>query len=166
VSDSRDVRERAIELHEAGLIGEAASPEATRVLEPIPVTEPASGRLHSWFVPVVVGDGLAGFAELLPDLELARYSSFQPGQAETAELPDPADWTDPETIRRRAGRASRPGETLGDPVLTYDRSPARLAWAVPATDPAGQTRTLCVAGEHVYEQPPEPPEPEVGGGPG
>lgn len=152
-SEGEKARNRVVEMLETGPIGDAALPEAARVLEPIRVAEPDVDGLHSWFVPVAVGDRLAGFAELLPDLELARYSSFQRRPGDAVGLPDLAAWTDPETIRQRAGRGSHPDETLGEPILTYDREPARLAWRVRATDPEGHSRSLFVAGDYVYEQP-------------
>jgi hypothetical protein len=157
MTEGEDARGRVAALLEAGLIGDAATLEGARVLEPIPVVDPA-GRLHSWFVPVALDAKLTGFAELRPDLELVRYSSFP----RPAEL---ADWTDPETIHEHAARTSRPDETLGEPVLTYDREPSRIAWAVTATDRAGRSRTLYVAGGYTYEAPAEPPAPEVGGRP-
>lgn len=151
--EGEKARNRVVEMLETGLIGDATLPEAARVLEPIRVAEPDGDRLHSWFVPVAVGDRLAGFAELLPDLQFARYSSFQRRPEDTMGLPDLTTWTDPETIRQQAGRVSRPDETLGEPILTYDREPARLAWRVRATDSEGRSRTLFVTGDYVYEQP-------------
>lgn len=157
MTEAEDVRGRVADLLASGLVGNAA-PTGADVLEPIPVADPAGRDLHSWFVPVAAGDELAGFAELSPDLELLRYSAFSGRPPVTA-------WTDPETIRQRAERASRPGESLGEPFLTYDREPSRLAWAVTATDPAGGSRTLYVTGDYVYEGRPEPEAPEIGGGP-
>lgn len=154
---AEDVRGRVADLLARGLVGEAAVAGA-RVLEPIPVAHPAGGALHSWFVPVAAADTLAGFAELRPDLELIRFSTFP-------QRPQLNTWTDPESIRLQAERASRSGETLGEPFLTYDREPSRLAWAVTATDASGGSRTLYVAGDYVYEASPEPSAHEFGGGP-
>jgi hypothetical protein len=163
VSEGERVQRRVAELLTTGLLDDAARREGTRVHEPIPVADPASGRLHSWFVPIALGDTLAGFAELRSDLELVRYSSFQPRPGGSPGLPTLADWTNPETIRQHAARISRPDETLGEPTLTYDREPTRLAWAVTATDPAGRSRTIYVTGDYVYEQPEAPHEPQLGG---
>ncbi len=143
MTGAEEARRRAAELLDAGLLGGAAPSAA--ILEPIPVVDPADGRLRSWFVPVAVEDGLAGFAELRPDLELLRYSSF----------PRPADlgaWTDPGAVRRRAAELARGDETLGEPVLSFDREPSRIAWLVTATDPEGRSRRLFVAGDFVYEE--------------
>lgn len=143
MTDADAVWRRAAELLDAGLLGGA--PPSSRLLEPIPVIDPNDGMLHSWFVPAAVGEWLAGFAELLPDLELLRYSSFP----NTTEL---AAWTDPATVRARAAPLARADEKLGDPILSYDREPSRLAWLVKATDAGGSTRQLVVAGDLVYEQ--------------
>lgn len=163
MTSGEDVRRRAVELLESGSLGDAALRSSATVLDPTPVVEPSGGELHSWFVPFAVGERLAGFAELRPDLELVRYSGFEPG--ETAELPALAAWTDPDAIRRRAATVAAPGETLGEPVLTYDGVPSRLAWRVTATDAAGRERALFVAGDHAYAQPSGPRETGVGGGP-
>lgn len=143
MTDADAVRRRAVELLDAGLLGGA--PPSSRLLEPIPVVDPEDGMLHSWFVPAAVGERLAGFAELLPDLELLRYSSF-PNPVELAS------WTDPATVRARAAELTRADETLGDPVMSYDREPSRLAWLVEATGGAGSTRLIVVSGDLAYEQ--------------
>ena len=163
MTESDEIRRRVAELLEAGLLGDAALRQTATIREPIPVAEPEGGRLHSWFVPLTIDHKLAGFAELRPDLELLRYSSFQRRPDDTARLPDLADWTDPEAIRHKATRIARDGEALGEPVLTYDRFPSRLAWALPATDPAGHARTLYVTGDHAYEAEPQG-QPGTGGG--
>jgi hypothetical protein len=143
VTDADGARRRAAELLEVGLLGGA--PRSSQLLEPIAVVDPADGRLHSWFVPAVVGERIVGFAELRPDFELLRYASF-PNAVE------PAAWTDPATARARAAELARAGETLGDAVLSYDRDPSRIAWLVTATDAGGRTRRLVVAGDLTYEQ--------------
>jgi hypothetical protein len=143
VTDADAAQRRAAELLVAGLLGGA--PRSAELLEPIPVRDPADGRLHSWFVPAVVDEQLVGFAELRPDLELLRYSGFP-------ESIDPATWTDAATVRAHAAGLARADETLGDPVLSYDHHPSRLAWLVTATDATGNARRLVVAGDVVYEQ--------------
>jgi hypothetical protein len=157
VSDSEGAQRRVAGMLDSGLLGDPELRSSATVREPIPVVDPSDGALHSWFVPIAVGEQLAGFAELLPDLTFVRYSSYQ-------RRPELAAWTDAGTIRRCAGTISRADESLGEPVLTYDRDPSRLAWAVPATDPAGHSRALYVAGDYAYEQPAhDADDPGVGG---
>jgi hypothetical protein len=145
----RDVaaaRRRAEALVEAGLAGGAGSGE---VGDPIRILSPA-GNLHSWFVPFVAGDVLTGFLELAPDLEPRRASTFQRHPDSLAGCPPAASWLDADTVRQHAAAALSPGESALAPHLSYDRTPARLAWAVPVTSADGHERTLYVAGDTVW----------------
>jgi hypothetical protein len=144
---------RAETLLRSGEIGSSMVRKSGRIGTPIAVLEPGGG-LHSWFVPVAIGNRLAGFLQLLPDLTMMRYSSFQRRDDSMEGCPPEESWIDAETVRRRARESARPGETLGEPFLTYDQAPSRLAWAVPLTSPDGATRTLHVAGRAVWEAPP------------
>ena len=154
MSTTEDVRRRAVELLDSGLIGDSALRSSASVHDPLPVFDPSAApeaQPRSWFVPVAIGEKLAGFAERRPDLELIRYASFQRLEGDTAGPPDLAAWTDPATIRARAATLTTPDETIGEPVLSYDRSPSRLVWAASAVAPDGQGRTIYVAGDYVYE---------------
>jgi hypothetical protein len=148
--DLDEVRERAQTLLAAGAVGDDYVQEHGRLEEPVSVREPGGG-VHSWFVGVSAGDRLVGFLQLDRELTLLRYSSFQrrPGSLEGA--PAKADWLDPGRIRKRAVEKLRPGEAAGDPYLTFDANPSRLAWAVPVVGAAGEGREIFVAGETVYE---------------
>jgi hypothetical protein len=121
-----------------------------RVGEPLAVIDPA-GHQHSWFVPLQVGSKLAGFAQLLPSLEPIAFSSFPHNSPDYADCPDVEDWTDRTRIMKMASTIARPDERLAEPVLTFDRTPSRLAWSVQAISPSGAMRTLFVAGNAVYE---------------
>lgn len=140
---------RAQSLLRRGTIGSFLVRESGRIGTPIEVLRP-DGELHSWFVPITIGDRLAGFFELLPDLTMMRYSSFQRRDDSIEECPLAESWTDVETIWRHARESARPGETAGKPYLTYDRAPSRLAWAVPLMSLDGTIRTLHVAGSAVW----------------
>lgn len=144
------VIERARSLMSSGLFGDALVRRSGRIEEPRPVLSP-DGRLHSWFVAVTVGERLAGFLELMPDLTPMRYSSLQ-RKAESLEgCPEAASWLNPEIVRASAASHARPGERAGDPYLTYDRSPSRLVWAIRMENPRGGIRVLYAAGSDVYE---------------
>lgn len=108
---------------------------------PIAVRD-ATGAASSWFVPVVAGDRLTGFVELLPDLTHRRTSRF-------AEPPPASWWLDPVAIRQRAATALAPDETADEPYLSFDGTPDRLAWAVPVHG-AGADRVVFVAGDAVW----------------
>ena len=144
------VRRKAQRLLATGPCGDELVHLSGEVAEPVPVLDPR-GQLHSWFVPVTVGTRLASFMELLPDLSLARYSSFQRMPCTLTGCPEAELWLDKQAIRARARSKIRPGEQVGVAVLTYDGEPTRLAWAVTVTQRAGKSRTIFVRGEEVYE---------------
>ncbi len=144
------IQAQAQNLLRGGLFGGILVAGSGRAETPIAVQTP-EGHLHSWFVPVTVGNQLTGYFQFLPDLTLVGYSSFQRRDDSLDGCPTAESWTDPDTIRGLAGRLARPGETAGTPYLTYDRAPSRLAWGVPLTSPAGTTRTVLVAGQAVWE---------------
>jgi len=147
---SRAIRGAARRLMESGAAGDEPLRRAGAVGEPIPVLT-ADRRHHSWFVPVTVGDRLVAFFQLLPDATLMRFSTFarQPGRFDGC--PPAVQWIDPASVAARAESARRADETAGEPFLSFDRTPDRIAWAVPFTDSTGVTRVVYVAGESVYE---------------
>ena len=129
------------------LIRGAVDDPAARAAEPaaaLPVAAPGGGALDSWFVPLADAGRLAGFLQLDPDLGLRRFSSF-------ARPPDAASWIDTDAISPRARAAAGPEPQLGEPVLTYDAHPDRIAWAVPIADGSG--RAVFVAGDHAWTGP-------------
>lgn len=136
----------ASRLFDSGAVGDAQLRIAGRVGRALPVLAPG-GAVHSWFVPITVGEMLAAFLQLLPDGTLMRFSSFQ-------TRPEAADWLDAARIRRRAQAECRAGEIAGEPLLTYDRSPDRLVWSVPLIDSRGGTRLVHIAGTQVFAPPP------------
>ena len=145
------VRRKAQRLLATGPFGDELVYLSGEVGQPVPVVDPR-GQLHSWFVPVTVGSKLASFMELMPDLTLARYSTFQREPRTLNGCPDADLWLDKQAIRLRAHSKTRPGEQVGAMVLTFDGTPQRLAWAVTVTDRAGKTRTIFVRGEEVYDR--------------
>jgi hypothetical protein len=124
--------------------------ERVQVGEPLAVMFP-NGAQHSWFVPLVAGERLVGFAQLLTSLVPLRVSSFQRHPQDYDHCPDLADWIDLERIAARAASLARQGERLSAPTLSFDGNPDRLAWRVEAKSSSGKTRRLFVAGTAVYE---------------
>lgn len=148
------IRAHARHLLRDGTIGNTLVATSGHIDAPIAVRAP-DGRLHSWFVPVTVGNHLAGFFQFQREGTYLRFSSFVRRPGELAGCPAAADWLDPDRIRTRAEVRRRPDETSGTPFLTYDRTPDRLVWAVPLTDARGGVRLVFVVGETVYAPPPE-----------
>jgi hypothetical protein len=130
-------RERARDAAVAAVaaLGDERSRSAA-IGEPLLVRAP-DGSPESWFVPLVDGTELVGFVQLGLDLALRRISS----------LPAPAaSWLDPAVVVRVARRVARDDERLGEPVLSYDSSPDRLAWAVPVEGGG----TVFVTGDYAW----------------
>lgn len=152
--DATRISQVARQLLESGSIGDEPMRHSAIVLIPLPVLAPG-GALHSWFVPITVGDRLVAFFQFLPDGTLMRFSSFHRRPGEFADCPVAADWLDQCRIQARAEIQCQKNETSGEPFLTYDRTPDRLVWAVPLTRAGGEVRHIYVAGETVYAPTPE-----------
>jgi len=146
-----DIAAAARRLLASGAVGDASLRGATTG-DALPVVAPG-GAQHSWFVPFTTAGKLAAFAQLKPDGELLRFSTFQRRPGDLAGCPEAADWLDTDRIRARALTLARGSERAGDPLLSFDRNPDRLAWSVPLTGGAG-TRHVWVAGAAVYEAAP------------
>lgn len=116
--------------------------------DPIPVRD-ALGRLSSWFVPLVDGDTIVGFVELSPDLTHRRTSMFATNRR---DAPPTSWWLDPGVVVERARSELSEGEVAGDPYLSFDTVPDRIAWAVPVGGPRGP-RIVYVAGRTTWSGP-------------
>lgn len=114
---------------------------------PIPIRDP-DGQQSGWFVPLVDGARITGFVELRADLEHRRTAGFGVPMVAAA-------WLDAGAVGRRAEQATAPWEVLGEPYLSFDGSPDRIAWAVPVRGPKGP-RTVWVAGDAVWSGPAGP----------
>lgn len=137
-------REVVASLIESGLIEDADAREAE--LHAVPITSP-QGSAAGWFVGLVMGTRLIGFAQLEEDLRFRRYSSFR------GHEPAATDWLDAATVIGRAREWLEPEHDLHPPYLGYDVSPDRLAWVVTAIRSDGSERRLLVAGDEVFERP-------------
>lgn len=136
------------------LVNDGANPSmppagSVTVAEPVEILRPA-GDLEGWFVGLVADDKLLGFIRFNSDLSEHRYSSFQRHADSLAGCPDAVSWLDPAAVLARAGSVSAVGDELGEPVLSYDQVPDRIAWTVTATGENGDCTIIYVAGEHVY----------------
>lgn len=148
--DEAAIVARARALLVGATVGSDAVRASGRVGVAIPVVAPGGAR-EGWFVPVLAGDRIAAFFQLLPDGELARYSSFERRGQGLGACPPAEVWVDAAAIRRRVEARARPGEAVGEPALSYDEAPARLAWAVPVVGEDGAARRVFVAGNAIWE---------------
>jgi hypothetical protein len=146
---SESVGNKAKRLLLGGIAGDALVGESGVAGKPIPICSP-NRKTVGWFVPVIVADVLAGFMQFDVRCVLRRYSSFQrrPGSVEGCPLTKL--WIDREAIRAVAAERLGKGYRPLAPYLTYDRSPDRLVWAVPARHNVKGTRTVFVAGGYAY----------------
>jgi len=133
-----------------GEVGDEFVREHGELFGPIPVLGP-DGALNSWLVSITVGDRLVAWLQLLPDLELLRYSTFMRHPRAIDDCPEKDDWLNVETIKRRARSYAQSEERLGEPWMTYDGNPSRVVWVLEATRADGRSRALMVAGENVFE---------------
>lgn len=150
--EARQAAERAL------ASGQADDPIAVaegRLLDPVQIRSPDGGAA-GWIVPIGRDDTLLGFVQVDESGRFRRYASLRRGTGAGEQAPKAADWLDTATIIRRAATRVEPGETLGAPQLSYDRSPDRLAWVVPAVRTDGRHRTIYVTGTTVWESPGEP----------
>jgi hypothetical protein len=101
-----------------------------------------------WFIPVLDEARIVGFVQLDDALRFLRYSGFPPEQG----YPDAALWIDPERVRLSARQATKAGDVLGEPMLSYHTTPARLAWVVPLHRDAARF-TVYVTGALAWTEP-------------
>lgn len=115
----------------------------------LPIESPR-GVLRGWFVPVTYSDRLLGYFQFASDLTPIRYSSFQRRSGDLNSCPLSSLWIDSQTVKAKAIKTLRPGETAEEAYLSYDAIPSRLAWAVPLVSASGR-RIVYVAGDTVFE---------------
>lgn len=120
-----------------------------RFLDPLPIAAP-DDTMAGWMVPLASGGLLLGFVQVTAAGQFHRYASFHRPAGADETCPLVASWTNTTAILDRASTVAAPSDRLSEPVLTYDRSPDRLAWAVTATAPDGKQTTIYVAGDVVW----------------
>lgn len=139
---SEDAVRFARQLLASGFADDPLARDRGRLLDALAVRAP-SGDQAGWVVPVELGGALLGFVQLEVDGTFRRYASFHGTTATALGCPPAADWLDHGVIEKRARRVVGADVRLEAPVLTYDRNPDRLAWALRAT-PAEGGRSIIV----------------------
>jgi hypothetical protein len=146
----KEARLLAVQLLERGDVGTRLLKASGIVGEALPVHKPEGG-IDSLVVPVTVGDRLAGYFRFLPDLTLMGYSSFQRNEDSCDSCPESKLWLDKKAILDRFREKTATGEIVGEPVLTYDTFPARLAWGAIVSSSGVAIRKLYAAGHIIWE---------------
>ena len=80
---------------------------------------------------MTAGDRILGFLVVGLDLVIHRWSTFQRREGDLESCPLAADWLDVEVIRARAEAFA--GGAVGEPRLSYDGMPDRIAWVSSST---------------------------------
>jgi len=143
------IYKRAIELFKSNITQDSLVNTRGKVEKPIPVLEP-SGKVNSWLICITVGKIVVGFMQIDNDLRILRYSSFQRIPESLQGCPPASAWLNKKNIIARAKTMATAQDILSSPVLTYDRNPSRIVWAITAINKSGERRTIHVAGEYVY----------------
>jgi hypothetical protein len=110
-----------------------------------------AGAFDHWYVPVLSGTRLVAFLRFTAHGELRGLSSFVRTPADLESSPIADDWTNPVTVRHRAETLKQEGEAVGDPFLSFDGAPDRLAWAVPLIS-GTKRRWIFVAGKAAWAE--------------
>lgn len=138
-----EARRLVASLIDSGFISDPRARDAD--LQAVRITAP-DGMPAGWFVALVLDERLVGFAQLGEALRFRRYSSF------AGREPAARDWLESSVVLARAREQTGADLDLGQPFLSYDMDPDRIAWVVPATDFDGTERRFLVAGGEVFER--------------
>ena len=117
---------------------------------PIRIFDP-EGSINSWFVGVTMKNKLVGFMQFNTELGLMRYSTFLHQSSSLDDCPFAKVWLDSKTILDLAKKRASLEEELMEPVLSYDKSPTRIAWTVTVKEKGRKVGTIFVAGKYVYK---------------
>ncbi|NHI83563.1 MAG: hypothetical protein EAX81_04615 [Candidatus Thorarchaeota archaeon] len=120
------------------------------VNQPIPIVGPDE-KTVSWYVGITIDSFLVGYLQFDTDLNLMRYSTFQRHPSSTKNCPLAKHWLDPEFIMAFIRDRIEPDDEIVAAFLSYDKHPTRPVWMVRVREIDGSTRTICVAGEYVYD---------------
>jgi len=134
----------------SGLVGDEMARRKGRLLDPVPIAGP-DGTSAGWVVGVGFEGCLLGLVQLDEKMRFRRYASFARRPGSTDGCPSVREWFDPSAILDRASELATKGARLEEPVLSFDRSPDRLVWAVGFVSAPGEApESIFVTGNHAY----------------
>ena len=96
-----------------------------------------AGEAAFWLVPFEVGERACGFARVGLDRRVLQFSLFG-AAADRASWPLASLFREAPAQCLREIEAAHPGLVLGEPMLSYDGSPARWAWRVTQAGGGGE----------------------------
>jgi hypothetical protein len=147
---SAKIEDKATKLLSGGSFGDPELRKSGTVALAHPVNVPGNG-LHSWITPIIVGDQFVAFFQFLPDGTLMRFSAFNNKPGEYESCPKYKDWFDSKRISKIAGTLKKDGEEIGEPYLSFDKSPDRIVWGIPLIHKSGASRIVFLINNLPYE---------------
>lgn len=151
---NQDMRERvhqeARRLFESGITQDSLVESKGTVEPPLPILD-LNQELNSWFVAITVESRIAGFMQFTTEFVLMRYSTFQRTASSLEGCPEAPAWLDQSYILDAAKTLMADDELVGEPFLSYDKHPNRIAWAIKHRDRKGEVGTIFVAGGYAYK---------------
>ena len=96
---------------------------------PVMVNEP-EGKPAFWLVPILMGDSACGFARVELAHKVSQIGIFGSGPEERASWIDASFFEKPPPEILAEIRTRYSGSMISEPLLSYDKTPARWAWKI------------------------------------
>lgn len=116
---------------------------AAQAAEPVLVRHPDAHPAF-WIVPFIRGSSACGFATVDLSTTVTAISALGAGLEDRAGWIDASWFTSPPPRVLEEVRAANPDAILSEPMLSYDRSPARWGWTVTIRRPGAEPRTAFI----------------------
>ncbi len=97
------------------------------------------GREAFWLVPFIVGDSACGFARVELSHKVSQIGIFGSGPEDRPSWIDASFFEGPPPEMLDAVRTRYSGPAVSEPVLSYDKTPARWGWRIEIGD---QVKTI------------------------
>ena len=92
------------------------------------------GKEAFWLVPILVGESACGFARVERSHKVSQIGIFGSGPEDRPSWIDASFFEKPPSEVLDAVRTRYEGLTISEPVLSYDKTPAKWAWRVAIED--------------------------------
>ncbi len=100
---------------------------------PVMVYSP-EGKEAFWLVPILMGDSACGFARVELSHNVSQVGIYGSGPEDHASWIDASFFEKPPSGLLDAIRSRYSGMKISEPLLSYDKSPARWAWRIEVED--------------------------------
>lgn len=92
------------------------------------------GKEAFWLVPILVGDSACGFARVELSHKVSQIGIFGSSPEDRPSWIDASFFEKPPSEILAAIRTRYSGLTISEPVLSYDKTPAKWAWRIEIGD--------------------------------